>query len=133
LALRRGESPASENDGGQKRVASVNLADLYRQTGREASESVDTDATEGLGLVSEKAGASRKRSSATVRCARLRMSGRWAAIELLPPSEDERREGLAAIRGVLSASAAISGETARRLERVTQLFGLAAEPHAKAS
>jgi uncharacterized protein DUF3141 len=53
--------------------------------------------------------------------------------KLLPPSEDERREGLAAIRGVLSASAAISGETARRLERVTQLFGLAAEPHAKAS
>jgi hypothetical protein len=53
--------------------------------------------------------------------------------KLLPASEDERREGLAAIRGVLSASAAISGETARRLERVTQLFGLAAEPHAKAS
>jgi pimeloyl-ACP methyl ester carboxylesterase len=53
--------------------------------------------------------------------------------KLLPPSEDERREGLAAIRGVLSASAAISGETARRLEQVTQLFGLAAEPHAKAS
>ena len=53
--------------------------------------------------------------------------------KLLPPSEDERREGLAAIRDVLSASAAISGETARRLEQVTQLFGLAAEPHAKAS
>jgi hypothetical protein len=53
--------------------------------------------------------------------------------KLLPPSEDERREGLAAIRGVLSASAAISGETARRFERMTQLFGLAAEPHAKAS
>jgi hypothetical protein len=53
--------------------------------------------------------------------------------KLLPPSEDQRREGLAAIRGVLSASAAISGETARRLERVTQLFRSAAEPHAKAS
>jgi hypothetical protein len=53
--------------------------------------------------------------------------------ELLPLGEDERREGLATIRGVLSASAAISGETAKRLERVTQLFGLAAEPHAKAS
>jgi hypothetical protein len=52
--------------------------------------------------------------------------------KLLPPGEDERREGLAAIRDVLSASAAISGETASRLERVTQLFGLA-EPHAKAS
>jgi hypothetical protein len=53
--------------------------------------------------------------------------------KLLPASEDERRDGLAAIRDVLSASAAISGETARRLERVTELFGLAAEPHAKAS
>ena len=53
--------------------------------------------------------------------------------KLLPSSEDERREGLAAIRSVLSASAAISGETARRLERVTQLFGSAAEPRAKAS
>jgi len=53
--------------------------------------------------------------------------------KLLPSSEDERREGLTTILGVLSASAAISGESARRLERVTQLFGLAAEPHAKAS
>jgi hypothetical protein len=53
--------------------------------------------------------------------------------KLLPPSEDERRAGLAAIRGVLSASAEISGETARRLDRVTQLFGLTAEPQAKAS
>lgn len=34
---------------------------------------------------------------------------------------------------VLSASAEISGETARRLDRVTKLFGLAAEPQAKAS
>ncbi len=53
--------------------------------------------------------------------------------KLLPSSEDERRKGLTTILGVLSASAAISGESARRLERVTQLFGLAAEPHAKAS
>jgi hypothetical protein len=53
--------------------------------------------------------------------------------KLLPSSEDERREGLTTILSVLSASAAISGESARRLERVTQLFGLAAEPHAKAS
>jgi Protein of unknown function (DUF3141) len=53
--------------------------------------------------------------------------------KLLPPSEDERRAGLDAIRGVLSASAEISGETARRLDRVTQLFGLAGERQAKAS
>jgi hypothetical protein len=53
--------------------------------------------------------------------------------KLLPPSADERRAGLAAIRDVLSASAEISGETARRLDRVTQLFGLGGEPQAKAS
>jgi hypothetical protein len=53
--------------------------------------------------------------------------------KLLPASEDERRAGLDAIRGVLSASAEISGETARRLERVTQLFGFAGESRAKAS
>ena len=53
--------------------------------------------------------------------------------KLLPPSEDERRAGLAVIRDVLSASAEISGETARRLDRVTQRFGLTAEPQAKAS
>jgi hypothetical protein len=53
--------------------------------------------------------------------------------KLLPQSEDERRTGLAAIRNVLSASAEISGEIARRLDRVTQLFGLKAEPQAKAS
>jgi len=53
--------------------------------------------------------------------------------KLLPASEDERRAGLAVIRAVLSASSEISGETARRLDRVTQLFGLTAEPHAKAS
>jgi hypothetical protein len=53
--------------------------------------------------------------------------------KLLPASEDERRVGLDAIRGVLSASAEISGEAARRFDRVTQLFGLAAEPQARAS
>jgi hypothetical protein len=53
--------------------------------------------------------------------------------KLLPPGEDERRIGLDAIRGVLSASAEISGEAARRFDRVTQLFGLTAEPQAKAS
>jgi hypothetical protein len=52
---------------------------------------------------------------------------------LLPPGEDRRRSGLDAIRSVLSASAEISGEVASRLERVTQLFGLTAEPRAKAS
>jgi hypothetical protein len=51
----------------------------------------------------------------------------------LPPGEHERRAGLASIRSVLSASAEISGETARRLDRVTQLFDRAGEPQAKAS
>jgi pimeloyl-ACP methyl ester carboxylesterase len=53
--------------------------------------------------------------------------------KLLPASEDERRAGLAVIRGVLSASAEVSGETAQRLDRMTQLFGVAGEPQAKAS
>jgi hypothetical protein len=54
--------------------------------------------------------------------------------KLLPASEDQRREGLAVIRCVLSASAEISGETAKRFDRVTQLFGgRAVEPRAKAS
>ena len=54
--------------------------------------------------------------------------------KLLPTSEDQRREGLAVIRCVLSASAEISGEAAARFDRVTRLFeGRAAEPHAKAS
>ena len=51
--------------------------------------------------------------------------------KLLPSSEDERRGGLDAIRGVLSASGEISGETARRFDRVTKLFGLTAEPTGK--
>ena len=53
--------------------------------------------------------------------------------KLLPASENERRAGLEAIGNVLSASAEISGEMAKRLERVTQLFGLSTEPQAKAS
>ena len=53
--------------------------------------------------------------------------------KLLPASEDQRREGLAIIRSVLSASAEISGESATRFDRVTQLFGLTAEQQAKAS
>jgi len=53
--------------------------------------------------------------------------------KLLPSSEDERRGGLDVIRGVLSASGELSGEPARRFDRMTQLFGLTAEPHAKAS
>jgi hypothetical protein len=53
--------------------------------------------------------------------------------KLLPPGEAERRAGLDAIRGVLSASGEISGETATRFDRVAQLFGLTAEAQAKAS
>jgi hypothetical protein len=53
--------------------------------------------------------------------------------KLLPASDSERRAGLDAIRGVLSASGEILGETAKRFDRVTQLFGLTAEPQAKAS
>jgi hypothetical protein len=37
------------------------------------------------------------------------------------------------IRDVLSASAGSSRETAKRLDRVTKLFGLGGEPQAKAS
>jgi hypothetical protein len=54
--------------------------------------------------------------------------------KLLPSSEAGRRAGLDVIREVLSGSRKeISGETARRFDRVTQLFGLTAEPQAKAS
>jgi hypothetical protein len=51
--------------------------------------------------------------------------GALAAIpKLLPDNAGERRAAFAAIRDVLSASAAISGETASRLQRVAELFGL---------
>ncbi|MGY2847688.1 hypothetical protein ACVIWU_002434 [Bradyrhizobium sp. USDA 4509] len=43
---------------------------------------------------------------------------------LLPDSLDERRRAFAAIQDVLSASAEISGEVARRLKQVAGLFGL---------
>jgi hypothetical protein len=44
--------------------------------------------------------------------------------KLLPESTEERRAGFAAINEVLSASAAISGEVAKRLGRVAELFGI---------
>ena len=53
--------------------------------------------------------------------------------KMLPSAKDDRRAGLDIIRGALSASAEISGETSTRLDRVTRLFGLTAEPQAKAS
>jgi pimeloyl-ACP methyl ester carboxylesterase len=54
----------------------------------------------------------------------LDQEGALAAIpKLLPESADERRAGFLTIRGVLSASADISGEVARRLKQVGQLFG----------
>jgi hypothetical protein len=43
---------------------------------------------------------------------------------LLPEGMDERRKAFAAIQEVLSASAEISGEVARRLKQVAVLFGL---------
>jgi len=54
----------------------------------------------------------------------LDQDGALAAIpKLLPESADERRAAFAVIREVLSASAEISGEVARRLKQVGQLFG----------
>src|SRR6266404_9500125 len=47
--------------------------------------------------------------------------------KLLPDDADNRRTAFAAIREVLSASAAISGEVANRLQRVAELFGVDAE------
>ncbi len=43
---------------------------------------------------------------------------------LLPDNMNDRRTAFAAIRDVLSASAAISGEVASRLNRIAELFGL---------
>ncbi|MBA4033290.1 MAG: hypothetical protein C0480_01615 [Bradyrhizobium sp.] len=43
---------------------------------------------------------------------------------LLPDNKDERRRALAAVQEVLSASAEISGEVAKRLKQVVELFGL---------
>jgi hypothetical protein len=64
--------------------------------------------------------------------------------KLLPKNAEARRAGFALIQDVLSASAEISGETAKRLRRVGELFGLtedgsslktdsAFDPQAKAS
>src|SRR3984885_9374000 len=47
--------------------------------------------------------------------------------KLLPDNESERHAAFAAIREVLSASAAISGEVAKRLKRVAELFGVDAD------
>src|SRR5580704_11588690 len=47
--------------------------------------------------------------------------------KMLPGNADDRRAAFAAIRQVLSASAAISGETASRLQRVAELFGVDAK------
>jgi hypothetical protein len=44
--------------------------------------------------------------------------------KLLPESMDDRRKVFAAIQEVLSASAEISGEVAKRLEQVAKLFGI---------
>ena len=51
--------------------------------------------------------------------------GALAAIpKLLPDNASERHAAFTAIREVLSASAAISGEVAKRLKRVAELFGV---------
>ena len=44
--------------------------------------------------------------------------------DLLPSDRDLRRKALAALRQVLSASREIAGETAERLQRIAQLFGV---------
>ena len=44
--------------------------------------------------------------------------------KLLPTDMDDRRKVFAAIEEVLSASAEISGEVAKRLKEVAGLFGL---------
>jgi pimeloyl-ACP methyl ester carboxylesterase len=55
----------------------------------------------------------------------LDQEGALAAIpKLLPDNAKARQAAFAAIRDVLSASAAISGEVAKRLKRVAELFGV---------
>jgi hypothetical protein len=51
--------------------------------------------------------------------------------KLLPDDVNQRRAAFTAIREVLSASAAISGEVARRLARVAELFGLDAKEYSE--
>jgi hypothetical protein len=58
--------------------------------------------------------------------------------KLLPDNIDERRKAFAALQEVLSASAEISGEVAKRLKQVAGLFGLEGntipfDPKARAS
>jgi hypothetical protein len=62
--------------------------------------------------------------------------------KLLPENANERRAAFAAIREVLSAGAELSGEVARRLNRIAELFSVDAgtasniapfDPNAKAS
>jgi hypothetical protein len=61
--------------------------------------------------------------------------------KLLPENMDERRNAFSAMQEILSASAEISGEVAKRLKRVAGLFGLdddqgntvAFDPRARAS
>jgi hypothetical protein len=52
--------------------------------------------------------------------------------KMLPQNAEARRKGLATIREVLSASAAISGEAAKRLARITELFGASEESNPQA-
>jgi len=52
--------------------------------------------------------------------------------KMLPQNAEARRKGLATIRDVLSASAAISGEAAKRLARITELFGATEESTSQA-
>lgn len=55
----------------------------------------------------------------------LEPEGALAAIpKLLPESGEQRRAGFAAILEVLSASAEVSGEIAKRLTRIAELFGV---------
>jgi hypothetical protein len=66
-------------------------------------------------------------------------NGALAAIpKLLPDNLDERRNAFETIQEVLSASAGISGEVAKRLQEVARLFGLESntipfDPKARAS
>ena len=48
--------------------------------------------------------------------------------KMLPVSVDERQNGLAAIRKVLSASGEISGEAAQRMKRIVTLFETSEAP-----
>jgi hypothetical protein len=55
-------------------------------------------------------------------------AGALAAIpKLLPDSASERQAAFVAVREVLSASASISGEVAKRLKRIAELFGVDAD------